>query len=430
MKIGIFGNTVTFHYSLCKQLRKLHPQTELILDSLEQYPTHLPIWNDLDFEMPLEIARNHQKSKLFLNDLKEKSSWKTPAWVKEVPEKLDLQYLLSSLKLSAVRKLISYSLNHPSRARFLVSKEALKNIPRLYGYDALMVTALGPFYAYLLKIPFISWPNGGDVNNLPFQTNDPNPIYRERSFMINLGLKNAKKILSQMPTTYRSLKKLNLENKYYFWSPFFGDPEIFKPMSASFEKITENEEIIKKTKNKKIFFMPTRIDFDEQMGKGNGKAIRAFARLCKNYSDIILIVQDWYMGSSKITSLIKELNIQNNVIFNPNLLSKHRLAKFYNASDVVLNNFSNNTYGSTDVEVMACGKPLITNIEMNFFKEHLGEEPPILHAFTEDQIYEKMVLVIQDKLSNDICTKSTNWVKKHHGFAQVKELFDHLKTLE
>jgi len=165
------------------------------------------------------------------------------------------------------------------------------------------------------------------------------------------------------------------------------------------------------------------------MGKGNGKAIRAFARLCKKYSDIILIVQDWYMDSSKVTSLIKELNIQNKVIFNPNLLSKHRLAKFYNASDAILNNFSKNTYSTTDVEVMACGKPLITNMEMNFVKENMGEEPPILSAFTEDQIYEKMVKIIKDEIPSDLKFTSTNYVQKHHSSKQVKILYEYLKSL-
>lgn len=428
MKIGIFCNTVNFHYSLCKQLRNIHSDTEIVLDSLENYPTHLPIWNDRDFQIHLNQANDREKFEIFLQDLKARTKWKNPDWIKEVPKKLSPKYYLSALTIPASYYLLRLFFCKPSTARLRVFHESVKNYPRLKEYDILMLTGLGPFYGKLLNKPFLMWPNGGDINDVPFQSSDPNPIYKERSTMMNFGLHSSKKILSQMPTILDSLKKLGLEKKYEFWSPFFGDPEIFKPMKSNFSNLLD-EKIFSKLREMIVFYMPTRIDFDEKMGKGTGKAINAFARLCKNYNNVFLITQGWYMNSSKVLELIKNLKIENNVYFNPYLLSKPRLARFFNASDAVLNNFSMNTYGSTDVEVLACGKPLITNMNMEFVKKYQGEEPPILQAFDEDSIYQKMELVVKDKVPSTIIDDSVNWVKKHHGQHQVKILLEHLLSI-
>lgn len=428
MKIGVFCNTVNFHYSLCKQLRNIHSETELILDSLEQYPTHLPIWNDLDFQMHVNIAKDRKKFEVFLHQLKNRTGWKNPCWVKETPSKLSPSYVLSTLKLPATYRLLRLFLKRPSIVRLRVYAESIKNYPRLDEYDVLMLTGLGPFYGKLLNKPFLMWPNGGDINDVPFQANDSNSVYRERSTMINFGLPAAKKIISQMPTIPKNLERLGLSDKYEFWSPFFGDPDIFKPMKSCFSDLLD-EETYSKIKGKTVFYIPARIDFDEVMGKGTGKAIHAFAKLCKKYKDIFLITQGWYMHSSKVIDLVKSLKIEDNVYFNPYLLSKPRLARFFNAADAVLNNFSMNTYGSTDVEVLACGKPLITNMDMEFVKKYQGEEPPLLKAFDELSIYQKMEMVVKDNIPTKLTHDSVQWVKKHHGQEQVKILLQHLCSI-
>jgi len=429
MKLGIFGNTVNIWYPICKAIRKINPHTELILDSLENYPTHLPIWCDLDFEIPTKMARNKKQFKKFLNELASKNKWKSPNWVKNFPEKTSIRHLFNPKLINANIRLIKLFLQKPSIARLLVLKEASKNYPRLAKYDSLIVCGMGPFHGYLVNVPYWMLPNGGDLTELPFQTNDPNPIYKERSIMQNIGIKNAKGILGHSPDYPRIIKKLQRDVRFHFWSTYVADPDIFKPMNIKFDDFEQNQDFVEKLENKIVFYLPSRIEFDTGTGgKGSHKAIRAFAKLSKHHPEVFLIVHDWYLSNPKAMELIKELDIENNIYFNKNLLSKRRLAKFINSSDAVLNNFGQYTYGTLDIETLACGKPLITNFEMDYVKKIQGDEPPILKAYSEEEIYDRMIEIINDKVSHEFISKGPEWVSRHHGKNQVKFLLEHLQS--
>jgi glycosyltransferase involved in cell wall biosynthesis len=101
-----------------------------------------------------------------------------------------------------------------------------------------------------------------------------------------------------------------------------------------------------------------------------------------------------------------------------------RLVQFYRAADIVLDQFSEvGSFGTTTVEAMSCGKPVITYYSPQVHEwclPVLGEHPPVLSARTVDEIYERLVWQAKhERYRADIGRRGREWVLRHHSLERV-----------
>jgi glycosyltransferase involved in cell wall biosynthesis len=173
--------------------------------------------------------------------------------------------------------------------------------------------------------------------------------------------------------------------------------------------------------------------------KGNDKFIRSFARFVKERRPNALYVtieKGNDVGASK--QLIEELGIAKNVEWIKEM-NKDGIRAYNSLTNVVVvDQFWHDKwfvrypedrqkprigFGSGSIEALAASRPLITT----FFDEDFydGNHPPILSAFTEDDIFRRLVqsydMSVEERTA--FGKKGYEFVKKYHGWENTSDLY-------
>jgi glycosyltransferase involved in cell wall biosynthesis len=173
--------------------------------------------------------------------------------------------------------------------------------------------------------------------------------------------------------------------------------------------------------------MPSRLDFEV---KGSDKALRAFARLVKTRQDVFLVMMGWGVDLGKAKKMIALLGISDHIYFHPYVVSKPRLVRLVNAVDIILDQFgSTGAYGTTTIETMSCGKPLIINIDWQKMQQFFDSKPPVMYANTEDEILEAMLILCNSESREDVGKKEREWVISNHSAEKnLSEVIEFIKS--
>jgi glycosyltransferase involved in cell wall biosynthesis len=168
-----------------------------------------------------------------------------------------------------------------------------------------------------------------------------------------------------------------------------------------------------------IIFCPARQNWAL---KGNDKMIRAFAGLPdREKLKAVLLLCSWGQEVDESRRLIAELGIEPRVCWLPPL-SKMKLVEFYNAADMVLDQFTLGAFGTTTPEAMACGKPVMLYFNDEVHKWCFPEMPPVIHAFSEEEIRRRLVELLQSPDERSAVGRQARaWVEKHHGWELVAD---------
>jgi len=171
---------------------------------------------------------------------------------------------------------------------------------------------------------------------------------------------------------------------------------------------------------KTVMLVPSRVDFQV---KGTDKVLRAFARLVRERKDVFLIMLGWGFDLEKAKSIVSVLGINEHIYFHPYIVSKRRLVRLINAADIIFDQFSaSGAYGTTTMETMACGKPLITNIDWKRLKAHVPEKPPIIEAKSEEDILQGMQSLCNSELRETVGQAARDWILSTHSESNFLEL--------
>jgi glycosyltransferase involved in cell wall biosynthesis len=108
-------------------------------------------------------------------------------------------------------------------------------------------------------------------------------------------------------------------------------------------------------------------------------------------------------------AMVKDLQIAGNVNYLP-LCHKRELVHRYNLADAVLDNFVVGAFGTTAIEALACGRPVIGYAEPDLWLPIHGSVPPVLQARTEDEIYEQMIAVESARTRRQHGERGRRWV--------------------
>ena len=356
-------------YAVAKELRKMNQDVDLAIN-ISDFGMALPEWEDGN------IASNTDPYTVSRNEIKD--SWNPPDWIRYFD-----------------------FLNKKQWKKYMIAKikSRINVIKMMREYDVVETHVPWAIYAQFSGIPYVVY-DAGWIRYFPNGNNI-------RDKLAKRGYSKAKRIIITNPDTFEISDNLPyLHHDRIHFSPFAIDPEKYKPldMKELHAKYAQENDI--------LLFSPSRQIWKE---KGNDKMINAYSMFVKNFPNSKFIMVAWSDDEGKSKNLVNSLGISDNIIWiKP--VPKNQLIQYYNAADIVLDQFILGSWGTSTPEAMSCGKPVLMFYKKNYILRAFGEEPPILNSFTEEDIYSNLVKLAKDTdFRKDLGKKSREWTIKTHS---------------
>lgn len=165
-----------------------------------------------------------------------------------------------------------------------------------------------------------------------------------------------------------------------------------------------------------VFFHPTRHIWTDasyvKERKGNDLVFRAFARFLRDSRKTAILVAVAH-GPDVAASrqLAREMEIAHAVRWIAPQ-TRHALVAYYNAADLVLDQFLNGTYGGCACEAWACGKPVF--VYLNRPEDYYERPAPAVNVRTEEDIYKRLLEYTEDRRALEaVGHASRQWILEH-----------------
>ena len=215
------------------------------------------------------------------------------------------------------------------------------------------------------------------------------------------GYKYADKILFANVDTYEMFLRNGYDPSKLIYTSFAIDPNIYRPLEEQ-ETLGLNDQ-----HRSPVFFMPSRQD----PTKGNISVLYAFKRYLERRNNAVLRLVNW--GSiqadyKKHLTIIKDLEIARNIEWLP-LMNKRLLVRYYNAADIVFDQFELGALGTTAPEAMSCGKPVISYVKPELWTPWHNEPPPVANAGTSDEILQQMIALEDAGIRKEFGERGRKW---------------------
>jgi glycosyltransferase involved in cell wall biosynthesis len=274
------------------------------------------------------------------------------------------------------------------------------------GYDLIQAYATEPIHAWMFAPdrPYVAFEHG-TMRDIPFENSG-------RGRLLTLAYRKAGRVIITNPDVITAAQRLGLTN--YLFIPHPVDETKYCPRRAALRKT-----LVNRYQTSLILFAPSRHDWAL---KGNDLLLKAFARLkAATRLNPVLILCEWGQEVEKSKRLIEELGVTSCVAWVPPL-NKMKLIDYYNAADVVLDQFTIGTFGTVTPEAMACGKPVLLHFDRRVHEWCYSEMPPVVAARTEDEIFERLVELSGDPgYRSALGQSSREWIVKYHGWELVAD---------
>ena len=246
----------------------------------------------------------------------------------------------------------------------------------LQSYDAIALTqtfAFGP----LTKRPYLISPSGGDMWFDPSRGDNLGRITIR-------ALREAYAIMVSNPITLAHARRYRLVNCVYM--PFFIDEERYHPGDE--HEVREEWQM----RSGGSFFVLTSMRIDDKW-KGAGIALEGFARLARQAPEARLVILGWGVDKEAFMNRVQGLDISDRVILLP-IVGKKLLARYLRAADVLIEQFVLGYYGSSALEAMASGLPVVMRVEKSQYDAlKPGGCPPVLGAADAQSVADKLKIL-------------------------------------
>ncbi len=313
-----------------------------------------------------------------------------------------------------------YARFYPERLPGLSSKDiydwlprSLASAPMLRRYRLIHAYALDPIYPLLGNPgqPFICYEHG-TLREFPYEDSPRGRLY-------SLCLKKAEKVIITNADCNRSAERLGLNN--YIFNPHIIDDDLFKPEDSPLRRKLQEEYGCEF-----IFVAPSRHHWkhcppglENSWFKRNDILIRGLGRLFRARPELraLVVFFDWGQEVALSKELIQECGFSDRVRWEP-IQSKPALKEFYNAADIILDQFNNGigTFGAVVPESMACAKPVLLNYKKELHTWCYPELPPALNAPDEEAITHHIEqLIVNPEYRQKIGVEGRRWFETYHS---------------
>lgn len=354
------GNTNNIGYEVACGLREIGVEADLLVDKTD-FLTSNPQWEheDLDSHDWIRYYRNVDRH---------------------------------AVRIGGLRMRFPY-FHRLEQFRDMMDMVRRYDIVQAYNYDVIL--CLGQF-----KKPYVAFCIGGDLNITAFKKNLV-------GLLLRWAYRRARYVLYSNINMIESVKKLKLANALFMPLPI--NTEKYKPCSESALRRELDSEI--------VLFSPTRHDWEV---KGNEKLLHAFAQLVRqSRRSVKLILCSWGRDLDRSRTLCSTLGIEDHILWQP-LMPKNELLKFYQAADIIIDQFNLGAFGLVTLEAMSCAKPVILNYDKDFAQACYSEMPPLWYAADSHEIVHGLTELLENQHKRiELGAKSREWVLKYHDRKRV-----------
>ena len=233
--------------------------------------------------------------------------------------------------------------NHHITAKSCIN--SLKSITTLYDLIHVHFLDIG-YVGSVIKekygIPLIITGHGADVYELPMK----DEWYRR---LTRQTLHTADAIISVSHFNAEILKKLGLPSRKLHVIPNGFDPSKFRPLNKAKCRMFLDLPL-----NRKILLAVGRLSAE----KGHKILLEAFAQLCKNRHDLMLVIVGTGSLAEELEKYGRRLNLQQNLLLAGHIPNA-RIPVWVNASDIMVLPSLMESYPTVIPESLGCGRPVV-----------------------------------------------------------------------
>jgi glycosyltransferase involved in cell wall biosynthesis len=402
VRIGLVGGMANAMYCFTRVLRQQGYDAEYVEDEQDMFPMSQPVWE----EVPLTLDPSRFGSELFdvngWRELAVSRGWEEPPWIvrpKARPRKIDLVRLARTVRWTGrrdVRRLY----------RYLRALEPV--VERLRSYDRLIVCGIRNVEVMFSKRPYVFWPHGGDVHIVPFR----NDTAFDRAFarLSRAAIRRAEVAGTHDPTIAAGMERLGRRGPIPYL-PFLVDTDRYAPGEPTTPIAVE---VAAGAAGRRVVFLASRQDF---YWKGTDRFARAFATTVRAGAPLYLVVTPWGADVEATRRIFADAGVLDSVHYLESAVSKPILRDLYRVADLVVDQFTVTAFGSLMLEAMACGTPVLINLDVDAFRNRWPTfvPPPGLRASSEDEIAAVLRSLAGDSGLHGVGTASREWIEEHHG---------------
>jgi glycosyltransferase involved in cell wall biosynthesis len=408
VRIGLIGGMANAMYCFARILRQQGYEAYYVEDEQDTFPMSQPLWE----EVPLTLEpRRFGEDPLDAHEwraLAERSDWQPPGWVvppdgtNAVPSRLLLARAVRWTRWRDRAEVIGYT-----RTLEPLSEQ-------LRAYDRLVVCGVRVVAALMSGKPYVFWPHGGDAHIVPFQ--DGTAFERSLASLTRAAIARADVAGTHDPHIAARLEELGRPAPVPYL-PFLVDTERYAPGAPTTQIATE---VLARAEDRRIFFLASRQDFH---WKGTDRFARAFAASVRGGAPFYLVVTPWGADVEATRGIFADAGVLDSVHYLESAVSKPILRDLYRVSDLVVDQFTVTAFGAVMLEAMACGTPVLINLDLGAFRSRWADfvPPPILRASSEEEIAAVLRAIADGDLDLEQLGRSArSWIQAHHGPEQAR----------
>lgn len=296
---------------------------------------------------------------------------------------------------------------------------SLAHRPLFEQYPLVQAYSLDPIYVMLNNPsqPLICFEHG-TMREFPFEDSARGRLYA-------LALKRAERIFITNADCNRSAERLGLT--HYTFVPHPVDEELYRPAESPL-----GERLRREHGCDYIFVAPARHHWkhcppglENSWFKRNDILIRALGRLfaARPALKAMVVFFEWGQEVALSKELIAECGFADKVRWEP-IASKPVMRDYYNAADIVFDQFNNGigTFGTVVPEALASGKPVLLNYKKELHHWCYPELPPALNAVDEAAIEAHVGRLLDDapyRLA--LGREGREWFMRNHSSTLVAQ---------
>ena len=395
-------------YCFTRVLRQQGYDAEYVEDEQDAFPMSQPLWE----EVPLTLDWRRFGPELLdvqgWRELAGRCGWQEPAWIVR-PEgrraKIDVRRLVRAARWTGDRDL---------RRLYGYLRRLEPVVERLRSYDRLIVCGVRSIEAMMSGTPYVFWPHGGDVHIVPFRSDTP--FDRAFARLTRAAISRAEVAGTHDPMIAAALQEMGRREPIPYL-PFLVDDNRYSPGQPQSSLANG---VVERAGGRRILLLASRQDF---FWKGTDRFARAFARTVAAGAPLYLAVSPWGADVEPTRAIFAEAGVLDSVHYLDSAVSKPLLRDLFQIADLVVDQFNVTAFGALMLEAMACGTPVLINLDLDAFRSRWPGyvPPPTLAASTEEEIAAVLRGIADDAVGlEELSRTGRSWIEEHHGPEQAR----------
>ena len=383
--VGLHGALANNTYVIAEALQHQGIPTIFITESTDTFPFSQPVWEDISFTLAYEQIHSNEWTIQKWKDCEKALNWRAPKFLlqDQLPKSTcarNKSTAIDPTRFNTIERLLAWLImfRKSPRNRHIVTLMQKADVWVVCGINATLL-------AWLSGKPFVIWPHGGDIrfaagHGFKLRNLFGHELLNElRRWLLRQAYSKACYIGTHdptgiaghvMPGTYDvdwfPIPHPNRETKLHAKDRHYSLAATLKELGVNVPSATY------------YIFIPSRIDF---FWKGTDRLFDAIRKVMPKHTAFIF--SGWGLDYPAVS---REFSDHPLLCFLPCSVSKPILYRLFAGVDLVVDQFLLGSYGTSAVEAMSCGTPVMMHIADKAFHQKGWMPPPVINVSTSEEI--------------------------------------------